>query len=152
MVDKSAASVLKALQAHIAKVGIINELTSDEDSAYLSAEVQNFMLQNHINHITTEENNHHILGIVNRFIKTLRDLNQDRDISDQSMNSIIEEYNSSKHSSIHKSPNNFNKEDEVNWINKKVNETHAKESHGIPEGSMVKVLNEGTFTKKTKEL
>jgi hypothetical protein len=123
-------------------------LTSDEDAAYLSKDVQGFMLRNHINHITTEENNHHILGIVNRFIKNLRDLNQDRDISDDNMNSIVEEYNSRQHSSIGKAPDNFGESNEISWMNKKMRETRRKTRTGLPVGSMVKLLNEGSFTKK----
>jgi hypothetical protein len=72
MKNKSAAEVLKAFQAHLNKVRPITRLTSDEDAAYLSKEVQDFMLSNHINLFTTEENNHHILGIINRFIKNFR--------------------------------------------------------------------------------
>jgi hypothetical protein len=78
MKNKSAAEVLKALEAHLKKVGTITEFTSDEDAANLSKEIQDFMLANHINHFATEVNNHHILGIVNRFIKTIRDLNSDK--------------------------------------------------------------------------
>jgi hypothetical protein len=106
------------------------------------------MLKHHINHITAEENNHHILGIINRFIKTIRDLNQERDITDESMKDIISEYKSSKHSTIKKSPNSFNRTDEFNWMSKKINETESKYKTRIPEGSMVKILNEGKFQKK----
>jgi hypothetical protein len=148
MKNKSSKEVLEALRSHLARVGAVTELESDEDPSYLSAEVQDFMLENHINHITTEENNHHILGIINRFTKTIRDLNQDRDITDENMNSIIEEYNSSKHSSIDKAPDKFDHKDEVNWMNDKMNETHNKESVGLPEGSLVKLLNEGSFQKR----
>jgi hypothetical protein len=109
MENKSSGEVLKALTAHLGKVSKVNELESDEDSASISNDVQNFMLQNHINHITTEENNFNILGIINRFRKTLRDMNQERDFTDEGIDNIIEEYNSSKHSSINKSPNSFKK-------------------------------------------
>jgi hypothetical protein len=64
------------------------------------------------------------------------------------MGSIISEYNSSKHSSIDKAPNNFDHRDEVSYINDKINETHNKEGVGLPKGSLVKILNEGSFKKK----
>jgi hypothetical protein len=64
------------------------------------------------------------------------------------MNSIIDEYNSSKHSSIKKAPDNFKPIDETDWMNKKMNETYQKELVGLPESSMVKILNEGAFAKK----
>jgi hypothetical protein len=129
-------------------VGTNTELTSDEDAAYLSKEVQDFMLANDINHFTTEENNHHFLGIRNRFIKTIRDLSPEQIISDHDMQKIIDQYNESRHSSIKKAPNKFGHEDEINWMNKKLNETHKKESVGLLEGSLVRILNEGSFMKR----
>jgi transposase InsO family protein len=78
MKNKSAGEVLDALNKHLEKVGQITELSSDQDTAYLSDIVQKFILENHIDHFTTEEKNYHKLGIINRLIKTLRDLNTER--------------------------------------------------------------------------
>jgi hypothetical protein len=152
MKDKSAAEVHKALQNHLNVVGKINELTSDEDPSYLSHEVQEWMSENKINHYTTEEHNHHILGILNRFIKTLRDLNQDRrDVSVKDMPKLLEMYNNSKHSAIGKAPNEFTLDDEVQYIQDKFEQQFLRKqerSNGIALGDVVRVASEHKFGKK----
>jgi hypothetical protein len=64
------------------------------------------------------------------------------------MNSIITEYNESRHSSTKIAPNQFTHDNEVDWMNDKLNESHKKESVRLPEGSLVKILNEGSFQKR----
>jgi hypothetical protein len=64
------------------------------------------------------------------------------------MNSIVDEYNSPKHNSIGKAPDNFGESNEISWMNKKMRETRRKNRVGLPIGSMVKLLNERSFTKK----
>jgi hypothetical protein len=48
MTDKTADEVKLALKKHLRAVGSINELTSDEDPAYMSEEVQKWMAENNI--------------------------------------------------------------------------------------------------------
>ena len=67
------------------------------------------MIDKHIDHQTTFENDHNRLGIINRAIKTLRDLNNDeRDFTVQSMKRALNAYNNSIHSSIGKEPVSLN--------------------------------------------
>jgi hypothetical protein len=80
--------------------------------------------------------------------KTFGDLNSDKIISAKNMHMIIAEYNESRHFSTKIAPNKFTHGKEVDWMNQKMNETHKKESVGLPEGSLVKILNEGSFMKR----
>jgi hypothetical protein len=105
--------MLTALTSYLAKIGSINELESDEDPAYLSAEVHGIMPQKRTNRITIEENNHHLIGIVNRYAKNPGHQNNDRDITNESVRRIRKDYNSSRHSSINKALDSFCKIDEV---------------------------------------
>lgn len=92
-------------------------LTSDQDSSYLSDDVIKLFQNNNIEYYTTEKHNHNILGIINRLIRTLRDLNEDIDFTEESMNHYIDIYNNTVHSSTNIKPNDFNADDEKDYIN-----------------------------------
>lgn len=128
MKNKSSSEVLKALNEFKKRVKTINFLTSDQDSAYLSNEVLKFMNSNNIKYRTTEDENHNVLGIINRAIRTLRDLNNERDFTETSIDKIISEYNKSPHSSINKSPDEMNEKDEIEYIADKNTETLSIQS------------------------
>ncbi|MDR0832486.1 MAG: hypothetical protein LBM99_06280 [Bacillales bacterium] len=150
MENKGASEVLKAITKFVNNVKNVSELTSDEDAAYLSGPVQKYFLEHNIQHYTTEENNHNILGIINRFIKTLRDLNYERDFTPESMENCIATYNNSKHSSIKVKPNDFSHEDEVKYVGKKQEEVDRKliDDPQFQPGKTVRVLDESKFQKK----
>ena len=112
MTNKNASSVLQALKQFIKEVKEIHSITSDQDAAYLNPSITQFMIDNHIDHQTTFTNDHNRLGIINRAIKTLRDINNERDFTNQSMKRALNAYNNSIHSSTNKEPNDFTKEDE----------------------------------------
>ncbi|KAI5518045.1 integrase core domain containing protein family, partial [Trichomonas vaginalis G3] len=73
MRNKGTHEVLRVLQKFVAEHSP-SILTSDQDGAYLSNEITEFLIKHNITHYTTEDHNHNILGIINRFIRTLRDL------------------------------------------------------------------------------
>jgi hypothetical protein len=148
MKNKGGSEVLAALKRHIAKVGQIAELSSDQDKAYLSDMVQKFILENHIDHFSTEEKNHHKLGLINRFIGTLRNLNSKRNFTEARMNELVSEYNDSRHRAINKAPNQFTETDEIKYVADKLNEDDAKNILGLKPGDHVKVLNEHLFKKR----
>jgi hypothetical protein len=129
-------------------VGQIAELSSDEDKAYISDIVQKFILENHIDHFTTEEKNHHKLGHINRFIGTLRNLNSERNFTEARMDELVSEYNASRHKAINKAPNQFTETDEVRNITDKLNEDDAKNILDLKPGVHVKVLDEQLFKKR----
>ena len=82
MKGKGAAEVLKALKTFKKEVKDIYSILSDQDAAYLSAEVRNWMSENNIHHYTVTDDNHNNLGIINRFMRTIRDKAYDKEIFD----------------------------------------------------------------------
>ena len=121
MNGKGAKEVLKALQQFTNEVHDVYSITSDQDTAYLSNDVLQFMKDNNIKYTTTEDNNHNVLGIINRFMRTIRDMvGENRYIKENEMKSLIESYNSSPHRGLdYKIPNEITEEDETKYIAKK---------------------------------
>ena len=151
MKTKNSESVLEALNKLKDDVRNINSLTSDQDKAYLTEDVLNFIRDNKIDYRTTEEHDHNRLGIINRVIRTLRDMNDERDFTEESMSRAVTAYNNSIHSSIAKKPNSFNQEDERKYIYKQRTLTDSIRST-LPIGSVVRVVNERGFGKRRSNL
>ena len=151
MSSKNSISVLSALHSFINEVKQIQSITSDQDSAYLDSKVNKFMLDNKIDHQTTFTNDHNRLGIINRAIKTLRDLNNERDFTVQSMTRALNAYNNTIHSATNKEPNEFSKEDEEEYIENKTIETNLKSNmFNIPNNMYVRVMNPPNQMKKKR--
>jgi hypothetical protein len=64
------------------------------------------------------------------------------------MQELIIEYNSSRHSGIATSPDNFTETDEVKYIAHKLNLNDAIDDQGPKPGDHVKVLDEQIFKKR----
>lgn len=139
MNNKGAAAVLEALNKFKNSVKKITSMTSDSDSAYLTSQVLSFMKSNHIDYRTTQQNDHNKLGIINRVIRTLRDMNHDRDFTAESMIKCVKAYNSSEHSSIEAKPNSFSKDDEMKYIHRMINLTDSRRAT-IPIGTHVRTV------------
>lgn len=119
------------------------EMTSDQDSAYMNDRVINFMLDHNINYFTTDDNNHNILGVVNRFIKTLRDHNNGRDFNDESLQNFVRAYNNTEHSATGKKPNSFNTSDQHDYIAKMEKIEHqvrSKDDFNLKPGQKVRII------------
>ena len=115
MKNKGANAVKLALEEFFADVKNVKSLTSDQDSAYLSDVVITYLKSKNVAYRTTEDNNHNVLGIINRFIRTLRDLN----INENNVFKILDEYNNTPHKSIdNKTPNEMTENDEDDYIHK----------------------------------
>ena len=148
---KNSPAVMKALKQFMKEVKQIHSITSDQDQAYLTPDITTFMIDNHIDHQTTFTNDHNRLGIINRAIKTLRDINQERDFTLQSMKRALNAYNNSIHSSTGKEPNDFTTEDENHYISKKTNETDERANrYNLKENSHVRVMNPPQLMKKKR--
>ena len=121
MQGKGASVVVKALQKFIEDVPEVYSITSDQDPSYLSNDVLDFMKKHNIIYRTTEDNNHNVLGIINRFMRTIRDMvGENRYIDKDEMNDLIDSYNDSPHGSLdYKPPNMITKEDEKEYIKRK---------------------------------
>ena len=165
MRSKDSSAVLAALKKFTSEVDPVasplrgyshgvTSITTDQDSAYLSTQVTRFMLDHHIDHQTTFEHDHNRLGIINRAIKTLRDINRKRDFTEQTMKRALYAYNNSLHSSTGKEPNEFTAEDEEHYIQKKTHETDEKANKfSLDKGAHVRVMTPPDhMTKKRSNL
>ncbi|KAK8841076.1 hypothetical protein M9Y10_027917 [Tritrichomonas musculus] len=75
------------------------------------------MREHNIIYTTTTDNDDNKLGIINRFMRTIRDMKANE--SNIDILSLVESYNDMPHRSLnYKSPNDFTIEDEVDYINK----------------------------------
>ena len=111
---KGADEVLNALTEFIKEVPNVSSILSDQDKAYLSAKVLTFMKAHNINYKTTQDNDHNKLGIINRFMRTIRDM-RSRNMAD--IPEVVKAYNNIPHVSLgNKSPNKFTEEDEQEYI------------------------------------
>ena len=151
MNSKSSSSVLDALTRFKSEVQNINSLTSDEDRAYLDRLTLKFMMDNHIDYRTTSQHDHTRLGIVNRVIRTLRDMNHERDFTVESMRRCVDAYNDSVHSSTNLKPNEFSKNDELSYIERMRSMSDSKKST-LPIGSHVRTVLPRTMGKRRGSL
>ena len=139
MTSKNASSVLAALEKFVKQVPSISAMTSDQDQAYLSAQVIQFMKDRQIDYRTTNKHDHSRLGIINRAIKTLRDLNQERDFTTASMKRVVSGYNNTIHSSTGRKPSEFTRDDEVHYQHRMRTLTDTRRQL-IPIGSTVRTV------------
>ena len=106
--------VFNALNEFIKDVPDVSSILSDQDKAYLSAKVLMFMKAHNINYKTTNDNDHNKLGIINRFMRTVRRM-RSRNMAD--IPDVVRAYNNISHKSLNdKSPNKFTEEDEQEYI------------------------------------
>ena len=141
MHNKGTNEVLRCLQQFVNDAHP-QQLTSDQDPAYLTQSVIDFMLENHIDYHTTEDNNHNILGIINRFIKSLRDHTPVHATWDD-IKQFIEVYNNQVHSSTGVAPNQFNERDEINYIAKmdmKDYKVRKQDDYSLKVGDKVRIV------------
>lgn len=114
---KGADTVIDAMKRFIDDAGEVFSITSDQDRAYLSKKVLEFIRSKSINYFNTEDNNHNVLGIINRFVRTIRDLAEGKTIDEAEMKKIIDSYNESPHESLdNRAPNDITLVDELEYI------------------------------------
>ena len=110
MSDKGAHEVLRSLNEFLKQEPECKVIESDEDTAYLSKTVLDFMREHDIIYTTTTDNNHNKLGIINRFMRTVRDMKSKE--PNTSISDLVNSYNDMPHRSLnYKSPNEFTNED-----------------------------------------
>lgn len=149
MNGKGAKEVLKSLNEFIKVEPECKSIESDEDTAYLSKTVLDFMMEHDIIYTTTTDNNHNKLGIINRFMRTIRDMHSNE--PNASILDIVDSYNNMPHKSLnYKSPNEFTKEDELEYI-KKMN-GQINPYHFEPGDSVRVVLDKSPLTKHRTNL
>ena len=125
--DKTADSIHNNLVDFVNKYHP-RKITSDEESGLIAKRNTDFLKSNNCGLFIVQERNHSTLGIIDRFIRTLRDMNTAQKnnenntdnefsyISPEKMNKILKSYNTTIHSSTGYTPeemmNDPNLEDE----------------------------------------
>jgi hypothetical protein len=150
MKTKNTESVLGALNQLMTERSregrTITNIYSDEDTAYTSNAVIEWLNKNNIDlHTTDEQHNHTNLALINRLIRTLRDMNGNNqgeyNIDAETMTELISDYNSTPHSSTGYAPNDITDEQMDEIRNKKQNESDVKRSlFHLFEGEKVRPL------------
>ncbi|KAK8853540.1 hypothetical protein M9Y10_017101 [Tritrichomonas musculus] len=117
MSGKGAKEVLRSLNNFIKDEPECKSIMSDEDAAYLSNTVLDYMREHDIIYTTTTDNDLNKLGIINRFMRTIRDMKSNEPNTD--ILDLVESYNDMPHRSLnYKSPNEITRDDELEYINK----------------------------------
>ena len=139
MKNKGTAEVVAGLEKFLEEVDSVRRIRSDQDSAYLSSPVLKFMREHSIDYRTTEDNNHNVLGIINRFMRTLRDLG----ISSERMSMLIKEYNNTPHRSLNgKTPNEAIEEEQAEVGRARTSEILTELTDKLNVGDRVRVILE----------
>ena len=85
----------------------VTELFTDEDGAYSGEKMQQWYANYGVDHVTTTHENKHVLGIINRFIRTIRDKLGTRNISKRRMKAFLKRYNETRHKGTGWRPNDM---------------------------------------------
>ena len=149
MSARGAKEVLRSLNKFIKEEPECKSITSDEDSAYLSISVLDFMREHNIIYITTTDNDHNKLGIINRFMRTIRDMKANEPNND--ILTLVDSYNDMPHRSLnYKSPNEITEEDELEYIDKMKQQVNP---YDFKPGDIVRVvLDKSPLTKHRSNL
>ena len=84
-------------------------------------------------------------GIINRFMRTIRDMKSNEPKA--SISDLVDSYNDMLHRSLnYKSPNEFTKEDELEYINKMNGQEYP---YNFEPGDSVRVILDKSFVNKT---
>jgi hypothetical protein len=114
--NKNAQSVLGTLRKFVTEHKPI-KLTSDEDAAFLSSTVLDYLSEQKVRVQTIPDQNHGAMGTLNRFIRTLRDMNTPREMdtrdstdeefkwfTKEKMDDLVRKYNNTFHDGIQMKP------------------------------------------------
>jgi hypothetical protein len=115
------------------------KITSDEESAFVSDQICNFLEANHVSQYIVTQANHSSLGIIDRFIRTLRDMNTPRGdsvnqsthgefkvITPAKLTNFLQLYNSTEHTQTGLAPQAMDANAEKEYIFKMM---EKKEKH-----------------------
>ena len=155
--DKQATSIHETLSQFINTYHPY-KLTSDEESAFIAKDNVKLCNDNDVlMHIITEQN-HSALGIIDRFMRTLRDMNTPNEktmkqshhekyqsISSKRMYKLIEIYNNTYHSRIKCTPQEMFDDEELEqqYIEQQLKRKHKQEDirdFNLHEGSFVRYV------------
>jgi hypothetical protein len=148
---KSEEEVFRALQDWYPKANPVHQITSDKESAFKAEGILNWARQHDICMKSIESKHHQTLSVIDRVIRTLRDMNVNdesktdrarRDFLPKEMANLVDAYNNSPHSSLDgKTPAEMEKDPkaEKKWIMKRIGEEFDKvQADKLEVGQLVK--------------
>jgi ribosomal protein L21E len=123
MTHKNKESVVQALNQWFSEVSDVRTITTDQEPAFLTEEVTRIFQSHSVQHFTTTDNDHHILGPINRLMRTLRDehkhmFHTGKQVTSDQMPQLIDAYNKSVHATTGLHPDTMTYKQELELINK----------------------------------
>jgi hypothetical protein len=103
LVNKSGIMVLGVMCRFVKKYQPV-KLTSDHESGFVDKNVLDYLKTNGVEVKRVHDQNHSTLGIIDRFTRTLRDMNEENEFTVVRMNKLIDVYNNTYHTSIGMTP------------------------------------------------
>ena len=151
MKTKGTSDVIEALTKFFNEVKDVKVLRSDQDTAYLSSKTLEFLREKGVRYLTTEDENHNVLGIINRFMRTIRDHTKNEVVDEEEMKEFLNMYNTSIHTSTNAAPNRMTKIQEKEYILKKRIETQNKtRAYDFKPGDRVRIIVEAKALSKKR--
>ena len=132
-------------------------IMSDSDSTFLSKKFQTLIQNNNITHDTVVINDHHSLGIVDRFARTLKKrltkIIENKNNWIDYYKAIVKQYNNRGHKSLGGiSPNNADEPDNVALIVEINNLKSGNEKEKFNIGDKVRIDERNIFSKGTEQI
>lgn len=135
-----------------------NSIMSDSDSSFLGSKFQTLLDKNNIHHDTVIIDDHHALGIIDRFARTLKTIftriflrNKTKNWIDD-LDNVISAYNKTPHSSLNNiAPRDASEQDNQDIIFKINQEKNKKNTHesDLSKNDLVRIKITGLFKKGT---
>jgi transposase InsO family protein len=155
--DKSGTTVLKAFQEIYIERPLQSSLTTDKGKEFQNMMMNQFLDMYHIRLYIAEPGDHNILGIINRFHRTLRNLIEkyktamNTEVWINALPSLVLNYNNAVHTTLKMSP--FNASQNSDAVKVKEQNKHAINAYKkIHIGDHVRVkVAKGKFGKESKE-
>jgi hypothetical protein len=134
--------VLEALKKFWKQVPDCRAMVSDQDASFLAEKVVDEFVKRKIKLTTTTDNDHHSLGIINRLMRTLRDLKGSREqyFTEEDMRRQVDFYNDNIHSATKEAPNDITKSEERAFIEKKTSQSSQARGYDFQVGDYVRFL------------
>ncbi len=169
LLNKSTDKIIKVLRQFIKDTVNVSSLTGDAECGWNSNQCIEYLKNIKVTLRIIHDKQHSALSVIDRFIRTLRDMNIPTDkntkrrysnnikyhtFSQKRMNKLIDTYNNSHHSEINMKPYkmNDNVELEIDYIRKCLNKQikiEETDGYNLNDGEYVRVLlDKKTFKKR----
>jgi hypothetical protein len=130
---KSTAEILPKLQEFVNQAGNVVKIVADKEAAWNGDEITNWLKSKGIDSKLIEDQQHSALGIIDRFIRTLRTMlyreNEERVFTPEKMKELLGKYNESLHKGTNMTPKDMegDTEKQKRYIIEKIYEQERRE-------------------------